>query len=135
MEEANSSENTKSRKVDALYNELKIEDNPILQKNPEVKEKVKKLVKKFKDVFAEPGQEVEETDLIEFDRELLQNTRPHKSSARLLNPAQRKDLRRQLDQWLEQNVIEPSVLPCATLMASYVTPQLWKSTCLCLRTS
>ena len=97
--------------MDALYKELKIEENPILQKNPTVKEKVKELVSKFKDVFAEPGQEVGQTNLIQFDIELVKNAKPHKSRVRPLNPAQRNDLRRQLDQWLEQGVIEPSISP------------------------
>ena len=84
-EDANSSENTE--KVDALYKELKIEENPILQENPKVKEKVKELASKFKDVFAEPGKEVGKTNLIQFDIELVKNDKPQKSRVRPLNPA------------------------------------------------
>ena len=49
--------------------------------------------------------------MIEFDIELMKNSKPHKRRVQPLNLAQRNDLRKQLDQWLEQKVIKPSVLP------------------------
>ena len=42
-EDGNSSENTQSGKVDTLQKKLKIVENPILQKNPKVKEKLRNL--------------------------------------------------------------------------------------------
>ena len=39
---------------------------------------------------------------------------PYKSQVRLLNPDQEENLREQIDEWLEQGVIEPSVSPWAS---------------------
>ena len=60
------------------------------------------------DVFADPGYEVGENNLLELNVELVEDAKPYKARVCSLNPKQRDDLRAHLDQWLEQRVIEPS---------------------------
>ena len=43
--------------------------------------------------------------------EIVYNAIPYKSQVRLLNPDQKDNLHDQIDVWLEQGVIEPSVSP------------------------
>ena len=82
-----------------------------MEKHPKVKKKVKEIIRSYSDVFAEPGQEVGETNLLEFNIELVEDTKPHKARVRPLNPKQRAELRGQLDQWLDQGVIEETTSP------------------------
>ena len=98
-------------RLNAIFEELEVDKNEILNCNPEAKAKVKSILEKYMDVFAEPGHEVGETDLLEFNVELVEDAKPYKARVRPLNPKQRDDLRAQLDQWLEQRVIEPSTSP------------------------
>ena len=48
--------------------------------------------------------------------DLVPGAIPYKSRVRLLNPDQKENLREQIDEWLEQGVIEPSVSPWASLL-------------------
>merc|ERR1711951_244363 len=98
-------------RLDAIFEELEVDNNKIFNGHPEAKAKVKSILEKYIDVFAEPGQEVGETDLLEFNVELVEDAKPYKARVRPLNPRQRGDLRAQLDQWLDQGVIEPSTSP------------------------
>merc|ERR1711867_165837 len=95
-------------RLDAIFEELEVDNNKILNGHPEAKAKVKGILEKYIDVFAEPGQEVGETDLLEFNVELVEDAKPYKARVRPLNPKQRGYLRAQLDQWLHAGVIEPS---------------------------
>ena len=46
--------------------------------------------------------------------DLVPGSIPYKSRVRPLNPDQKINLRTQIDEWLEQGVIEPSVSPWAS---------------------
>ena len=45
--------------------------------------------------------------------DLVPGAIPYKSRVRPLNPDQKENLRDQIDEWLEQGVIEPSISPWA----------------------
>ena len=52
--------------------------------------------------------------MLELKIDLVLGEIPNKSRVRLLNPVQKEHLRNQIDEWLEQGVIEPSVSPWAS---------------------
>ena len=93
--------------------DLGIEENKSL--SAEQKEKLKSLVLQYRDVFSEPGSEIGKTDILEFDVELKdENTPPISSRIKPLNPKQLKSLRKQLDIWEEESIIEPINSPWAS---------------------
>ena len=92
-----------------LWKTLKLEDNKMLQNNPEIARKVKALIYEYKDIFSysAPG----ETDLIELDLKLKPGTQPIRQKVRPLNPKLEEDLQKQIDSWLADGVITPSDSP------------------------
>ena len=54
-----------------------------------------------------------ETDMLEMKIYLVPGAIPYKSRLRPLNP-EKENLRDQIDEWLEQGVVEPSVSPWAS---------------------
>ena len=55
-----------------------------------------------------------ETDVLEMKIDLVPGAVPYKSRVRPLNPDQKRNLQDQIDEWIEQVMIEPSVSPWAT---------------------
>jgi dUTPase len=98
--------------LDELYSALGVDDNDILKGDPNALGKVKQLVQEYQDIFASPQHQFGCTDLIEFDVEIKEGSRPVKQRVRPLNPAQQADLRRQLDDWIGQGVVESMAPPC-----------------------
>ena len=52
-----------------------------------------------------------ETKVLEMKIDLVPGAIPYKSQLRLLNPDQKDNLCDQIDEWLEQGVIDPSLSP------------------------
>ena len=50
--------------------------------------------------------------------DLVPGATPYNSRVRPLNPDQKENLREQIDEWLEQGVMEPSVSPWAWVLGS-----------------
>ena len=82
-----------------LYKDLKLDESPILQKNPKLMKRVKDLVKEYRDIFSCPDQLIGKTQLCEFSIELKPNAQPHKAKLRPLNPKQKESLREQIAKW------------------------------------
>ena len=51
------------------------------------------------------------TEVLEMKIDLVPRAIPYKSQVRLLNRDQKENLKDQIDKWLEQGVIKPSVSP------------------------
>ena len=58
VETLNKSESSQRDNLKRLIEDLGLEDNEVLSTNPQLKEDVKKLVMRYKDVFSKPGNEV-----------------------------------------------------------------------------
>ena len=107
---------TKGEEADPSFQEvwtdLKMEENELLREHPKVKKQVKRLVYEFKDVFSRsaPGK----TDLVKMRLKLKPGTEPVRQRYRDLNPKLLADLEKQMEEWLEQDVIEPSTSPWAS---------------------
>ena len=52
-----------------------------------------------------------EAVVLEMKTDLVPGAIPYKSRVRLLNPDQKENLQDQIDKWLQQGVIKPSVSP------------------------
>ena len=94
--------------IETILEGLKIMKNPLLAKNPKIRDKLIELVRKYWRIFGEPGLTTGLTDLMEFDIELKPGTKPHRAKVRPLNPAQMESLKKQMKLWLDEDVIEPS---------------------------
>ena len=92
-----------------LWKTLKLEDNKMLQENPDIAKKVKQIIYEYRDIFSysAPG----ETDLVELDLKLKPGTQPIRQKVRPLNPKLEEDLQKQVDSWLTDGVITPSDSP------------------------
>ena len=100
---------------ETLITKLKIEENPILQRNPGAKERLKEMIKEYADVFSDPEEGlIGTTSLIDFKIKLKPDAQPVRHRLRPLNPNQRASLRKQLDTWQRENVIEESNSPWAS---------------------
>ena len=99
-----------------LLQDLGLDANPILQKDPVLLQHVKELIGEYQDVFASPEQEIGKTSLIEFNVTLKPGARPVKQKVRPLNPHQKEDLRKQLDLWEREEVIEETESPWASAL-------------------
>ena len=112
-------------KVAEIVKKLKLDENQILKENPLVKDKLLQVIEEYVDVFSDPeGVEIGTTDLIEFEVKLKEGARPVRQKLRPLNPKQRDSLRKQLDLWLKEGVVEESNSP----WASPLVPAKKKST-------
>ena len=78
------------------------------------KEEVIKLFLDNFDVLATHPSQYGETNVLEMKIDLVPGAVPYKSRVRPLNPDQKGNLRDQIDDWIEQGVIEPSVSPWAS---------------------
>ena len=81
--------------------------------NPDakLKEAVIKLFLDHFEVLATHPSQYGETEVLEMKMDLVPGVISYKSRVRPLNPDQKEHLRDQIDDWLEQGVIEPSISP------------------------
>ena len=98
-----------------IVEDLGLNKNQVLNANPEIKKKAIALVKEFADIFGEKGKkEVGITDLVEFDIELKEGAKPVRQKVRPLNPHQRESLKKQVETWKREDIIEESISPWAS---------------------
>ena len=76
----------------------------MLKARPDLHERVYDILKKHWTVFSSAAKVIGETDLIEFEVELLPNTKPFRGKVRLLNPAMKQSLKEQLNVWEREGV-------------------------------
>ena len=74
---------------------------------------IKLFLDNFKVLAPHPSQ-YGETKVLEMKIDLAPGAIPYKSLVRPLNPDQKENLQGQIDEWLEQGVIEPSISPCVS---------------------
>ena len=109
-------------RVEELWKELRLEKNEMLKKEPELKEKLKELIKEYSDIFSSSEQSFGKTSLIEFEIRLEPGTKPVKTKLRPINPKQRASLKEQIDKWVAEDVVEE----CESPWASALVPVLKK---------
>ena len=106
---------SRSKEFHNLWKELKLDQNEILAKHPQVKERVKQIIYKYRHVFSQDG-EIGETDLTEMKLKIKPNVEPIRQKVRDFNPAMTADLNKTIDQWMAQGVIEKSDSPWSSAL-------------------
>ena len=109
-------------RVEEVIKELRLDEKELLNKDPEMKRKVKELVREYIDIFSSPELAFGKTDLVEFEIDLEPGSKPYKTKVRPINPKQRQDLKEQLDRWQAEDVVEE----CESPWASALVPVLKK---------
>ena len=100
-----------------VVEDLGLRKNPLLKENPEIQEKAIALVKEYADIFGEKGKkEVGETDLVEMEITLKEGAKPVRQKVRPLNPHQKESLKKQMETWKKEGIIEESISPWASPM-------------------
>ena len=109
---------TDQARIDAVINGLKLKENPLLMKHPEIQREAIEMISEYADVFSEDGEEIGVTNLLEFNIDVILGTKPIKQRTRPLNPTHLASLRKQLDRWEKNEVITPSFSPWASPMVA-----------------
>ena len=92
-----------------LLSALKLKDAPWLKGNPKALAKAEALVMEYHDIFSR-HEEYGNTKLLEHAIR-THDVPPIKCKNRPINPLQQENLKKQIDTWLAQGVIEPSESP------------------------
>ena len=109
--ESRQSYETEEQKKKFIPDRFQLDTNAILNTDAKLKEAMIKLfLDNFKVLATHPSQ-YGETKVLEMKIDLVPGAIPYKSRVRPLNPDQKENLRDQIDEWLEQGVIEPSISP------------------------
>ena len=99
-----------------IVKNLKLDENPLLQKHLQIKEQlILGLLSNF-DCVSVSDSDFGKTSIMSFHIDLKPDSQPVNQKVRPLNPKQEADLRRQLDDWLAADIIEPSVSPFASAL-------------------
>ena len=109
---------------ETVFKELKLDENPMLKENPDILTRLKEIITKHADVFSNPEANIGETSLIEFDILLKPDATPVCHRLRPLNPDQKKDLKKTLDLWTKEGIIETA--PPHSEWAAGLVPSLKK---------
>ena len=92
------------KQLERTIQEFRLNESPVLNQNPELKEQAAKLLIEFDDIMGR-GDRIGRTTLVEHDID-TGDLPPIRLKARPLNPVQEEDLKRQLKKWLEQGIIK-----------------------------
>ena len=110
------------KKVKELWTQLKLDENVMLRARPDLHEKVYHILKKHWTVFSSEAQVIGQTDLLEFEVELVPGTKPFRGKVRPLNPAMKQSLKEQLAQWEREGVVEECFSPWASPLVPVAKP-------------
>ena len=99
------------QRMKQLFSELKLEESVILRMHPKIRRKLQDHLYRLREVFSEEGDDIGQTELVQCTIKLKSGTVPVRQKNRPLNPAMEEDLRKQLQQWLNKGVVEPSKSP------------------------
>ena len=105
---------TEEEKRQFIHEIFQLDMNKILKADAKLKEAMIKLFLDNFEVLAMHSSQYGETEVLEMKIDLVPGVIPYKSGVRLLNPDQKNNLQAQINEWLEQGVIEPSVNPWAS---------------------
>jgi hypothetical protein len=97
-----------------LLEELKLTENPLLHRRPDIRNGLEAILRKYQEVFSTGDNKFGRTTLIEAEVRVKAGTVPVRQRLRPLNPKQEADLRAQLDEWIDCGVVRPSASPWAT---------------------
>ena len=81
----------------------------MMQQDQSAKKKMKEILGEFEDVFTSSNRTVGSApEKFEFQINVKPNSKPVKQNVRPLHPLLKENLAAQIQQWLDEDVIEPS---------------------------
>ena len=98
---------------------LKLDENELF-KDRKVKEQVIQMFLDNWDAVSISESDYGRADALQFHIQVPKGTPPVRAKVRPLNPHQEADLKRQIDDWLEAKIIEPSMSPWASALVPCV---------------
>ena len=101
-----------------IIDQLELDSNPELHNHSKIKEEIIKIFLDNWDAVSISEYDFGKTDAISFDINIPKGTTPVRDKVRPLNPHMEADLRRQIDAWLEAEIIEPSNSPWASALVA-----------------
>ena len=91
-----------------IIQQLELENHKILAQQPEMREEIIQIFLKGWSAISVDETDFGRTNAMKFQIQLEPGAKPVRDRVRPLNPMQEADLHRQIDEWLEAGVIEPS---------------------------
>ena len=107
---------TVGEKHQFIHESFQLDTNEILNTDAKLKEAVMNFFLDNFEVLATHPSQYGETEVLKMKIDLVPRAIPYKSRVRPLNLDQKDYLHDQIDEWLEQGVIKPSVSPWASLL-------------------
>ena len=99
-----------------IIEELRLDENDQLNQHPKLKEEIIDIFMQNREAIAVNDYDYGNTTLMKFTIDIPPGTKPVRAKVRPLNPFQEKDLQRQINEWKEAGVIEPSISPWASAL-------------------
>ena len=94
-----------------IRKQFRLEESPVLQQDRKSMRKMEDLFLEFFDVMSKTKTDYGKTSYTKLNIDLVPGARPFKGRARAFNPKQEEDLKKQLNAWQEEDVIEPANSP------------------------
>ena len=93
-----------------LLKDLRVNENKLLKANRKAKRKLIRILKRYQDCFKITGGKCKygKTKLTKMKIRLKPGAVPVRAKVRNLNPKQQETLQKQIDEWLEYDIIRPS---------------------------
>lgn len=117
----------REEKMEWLRKNLKLSQSSWIQNDSKLKEMTEEVLLKYYDLFNGPTK-FGSTDILEHEI-ITEDVPPIKMRSRPMNPHYAADLRRQLDEWLEEGIIAPSnspwSFPCVPVKKKNSTKFRW----------
>ena len=86
-------------------------DNRLLMQHPKVRSKLISLISRYEFVFTDNDVAVGKTDVLKMKIVLESGVTPVRSAVRKIKPSYQSSLRKQIDSWLQDNMIVPAITP------------------------
>ena len=118
---------TKEEKQQFIRESFQLDADEIVNADEKLKEAGIKLFLDNFEVLATHPSQYGETEVLEMKINLVPGAIPYKSGVRPLNPDQKTMLKNQIDEWLEQEVIKPSVSPWTLPLVPVKKKDRWTS--------
>lgn len=101
-----------------IIESLKLDENKYAREDNELKEEIIKIFLQNWDAVSISSTDLGHTNLMKFHIDIPPGTKPTHSKVRPLNPLMEKDLERQLQEWLDADIIEACSSPWSSALVA-----------------
>ena len=95
-----------------MREQFRFQDSPFLSTDPELAKKVLSVLREYSDVISVSKSDYGKTDVLMAHLRLKDpHTNPYRGKVKPINPSQEASLKKQIEDWLAEGVIQPSESP------------------------